>query len=108
LRYRRPKNPLRRRRSGVRAAPHSCSVKRSKAKRFSISFNQIQTTTIFRFSLRFHNPITQELTKILKRYPTVKVGKIITEKVHRGVQPKFEQEGEIYAIKTGQFKEWMY
>ncbi|MCR4321694.1 MAG: hypothetical protein NUV74_15325 [Candidatus Brocadiaceae bacterium] len=44
------------------------------------------------------------MTKILKRYPTVKVGKIITEKVRRGVQPKFEQEGEIYAIKTGQLK----
>lgn len=73
-------------------------------KYFSIPFNQIQTTIIFRFSSRFHNPTTQELTKILKRYSTVKVGKIITEKVHRGVQPKFEPEGEVYAIKTGQLK----
>lgn len=73
---------------------------------YSYSFNlqDLTNSKIFRFSARFHNPIVKELSKLLKSYNLITLKKIITEPVHRGVQPKPDEKGTVYAIKTGQLK----
>ncbi|MCD4745419.1 MAG: hypothetical protein K8R58_03885 [Bacteroidales bacterium] len=71
---------------------------------FSVQSTQIALTNILRFSSRFHNPKTRALMNIIKTIPKIKVSEVITEKVHRGVQPKIDPDGEVYGIKTGQLK----
>ena len=71
---------------------------------FPIQSSQISISNILRFSSRFHNPKTRSLMNIIKTIPKIKVSEVIKEKVHRGVQPKIDPEGEVYAIKTGQLK----
>ena len=66
--------------------------------------NQVALSSLLRFSTRFHNPMTQILMDILEATPTITVSEVITEKIHRGVQPKATLDGEVYAIKTGQLK----
>ena len=71
---------------------------------FSTPVSQVLKSNIFRFSTRFHNPFTQQLMDVLASHPTFKVNEVLSEKVVRGVQPKFEPDGDIYAIKTAQLK----
>lgn len=71
---------------------------------FSMPSNQVHRSNIFRFSSRFHNPFTQKLMDILAEYPTINVADVITEKVKRGVQPRTDPVGGVYAIKTAQLK----
>ena len=71
---------------------------------FSVQSSQIALNNILRFSSRFHNPKTRSLMNIIKTIPKIKVSEVIKEKVHRGVQPKINPDGEVYAIKTGQLK----
>ena len=73
-------------------------------KMYKIAFSQIEKSKTLRFSSRFHNPITQKLTDILFSKPTIKLNKILLEKIHRGVTPKYDLNGNIPVVKTGHLK----
>lgn len=74
------------------------------AKHYKVGLNQMVNSQILRVSSRFHNPLTQTLTKILRGKGTMQLKDILTEPIKRGVQPKADPEGEVCAIKTGQLK----
>lgn len=71
---------------------------------YDVPHEDISISDILRFSTRFHNPLTQQLTDILLSKPTIKLCEIVTQEIKRGVQPKADENGEFYAIKTGQLK----
>ena len=73
-------------------------------KHYKVNFSQVKSSKIGRISSRFHNPITQELTTVLRGKPTIQIRDITTESVQRGKQPKNDPEGVIFAIKTAQLK----
>ena len=63
----------------------------------SASFSR---SDMLRMSTRYNNNITKELAKTLGRAPTVKLGSIISEPVHRGCSPNYTADGEIPVVKT--------
>jgi type I restriction enzyme S subunit len=71
---------------------------------YQVSLSQIAKSNILRISSRFHSPKTQFLNKVLFSKPTNKIKNIITEKVHRGVSPIYNAEGEIPVVKTAHLK----
>ena len=75
-----------------------------KLKVFDINFSKLSKSEIFRFSTRFHNPITQKLMEILENIKTLKVKNILKEDIHRGASPKYDNNGNIPVIKTTHLK----
>jgi type I restriction enzyme S subunit len=71
---------------------------------YQVPLSQIAKSNILRISSRFNSPKTQFLNKILFSKPTSKIKNIITEKVHRGVSPAYNAEGEIPVVKTAHLK----
>lgn len=71
---------------------------------YKTSFSQIQKSKTLRVSSRFHNPLTQKLTNILFSKQTIKLKKILLEKVKRGINPQYDLNGNIPVIKTGHLK----
>ena len=71
---------------------------------YSCPYTNISNNNILRFSTRFHNPLTKQLTKILSSKPTLKLGGVVEQEIKRGIQPKADDNGEYYVIKTGQLK----
>lgn len=57
-----------------------------------------------RFSTRFHSPIIKKINDILLSKPFIKIAEIVTTEIKRGVQPKPDENGDVYVIKTGQLK----
>ena len=87
---------------GMTAGTQKSNAKISKY--YKVGFSQIQNSKIMRMSSRFHNPNTQDLTEFLFSKQTTKISKIITRPVKRGKQPIADEDGTVYAIKTGQLK----
>ncbi len=75
-----------------------------KLKVFNINFSDLSKSDIFRFSTRFHNSPTQKLMKILDNIKTFKLKNIIIEPIHRGNNPKYDDNGLIPVIKTNHLK----
>jgi len=71
---------------------------------FEIEFKELSRSNILRFSTRYHNPPTQKLMDFLNRIETIRVRDIITEKIHRGVSPKYSEDGDIPVVKTNHLK----
>lgn len=71
---------------------------------FETEFKELSRSSIFRFSTRFHNPPTKELMDFMDKIKTLKVKDIINEAIHRGANPKYDQNGEIPVVKTGHLK----
>jgi type I restriction enzyme S subunit len=53
-----------------------------------------------RNSLKFHYPEYCHIFDILRKYKTVKLKQLLKEPVRRGVQPEYDENGEIPVIKT--------
>lgn len=53
-----------------------------------------------RSSLKFHHPKFDFGLEKIKEFKTVKLKQLLKEPVRRGVQPEYEEEGEIQVIKT--------
>jgi type I restriction enzyme S subunit len=53
-----------------------------------------------RSSLKFHHPKFDFILEKIKEFKTVKLKQLLREPVRRGVQPEYEEEGEILVIKT--------
>ncbi len=87
---------------GMTAGTQQSNVKEKLIYQFP--FSQIAKSNIFRFSCRFHNPKTQFLNKILFSKPTIKIKNVVSEKVHRGISPDYDSNGEIPVVKTAHLK----
>ena len=57
-------------------------------------------TVEFRMTVKFQHPVYEYLPKILKHFETVKLRTLCSVPIHRGVQPLYDPDGEIYAVKT--------
>ncbi len=53
-----------------------------------------------RLSTRANNSIIKEIYKILNKVGTIQTKDIVTEPIHRGKSPEYDEEGEIPVIKT--------
>jgi len=80
------------------------SLEDRKLKVFETSFFELTRSSILRDSTRYHNPPTKKLMDFLESMKTIEVQDIITEDIHRGASPKYDENGEIPVIKTGHLK----
>jgi len=70
---------------------------------FETDFEDLSRSGIVRFSTRFHNPPTKKLMDFLDSIETLQV-KDIVESYEKGVQPKYNPEGEIPVVKIANLK----
>ncbi len=70
---------------------------------FETDFSEFAKSQILRFSTRFHNPPTKRLMEILDNIEIIKVEKII-DSFEKGVQPKYDQNGNIPVVKIANLK----
>lgn len=70
---------------------------------YNIALNEIQRSKLFRFSSRYHNPLTQQVSDILKNLPHRKVSSVI-KCIKKGVQPKYDPDGGVRVIKIANMK----
>ena len=57
-----------------------------------------------RSSLKFHHPKFDLVLEKLKEFKTVKLKQLLKEPVRRGVQPEYDEDGEIQVIKTANLR----
>lgn len=65
--------------------------------------SNISNSTNLRNSSRFHNPNSQYFYEKLTARPTIKVLDVLKE-IEKGVQPKYDSEGEIPVVKISNLK----
>lgn len=57
-------------------------------------------TVEFRMTVKFQHPRYEYLERILRRFETEKLRTSCSMPIHRGVQPLYDPDGEIYVVKT--------
>lgn len=85
----------------------SAGTQRSKEKelnKYEVMLSGITRSQILRFSARYHDPNMTFLEDILTSKPYIRIGDIVKCNIRRGVQPKYDEVGDVVVIKTGQLK----
>lgn len=57
-------------------------------------------TVEFRMTVKFQHPRYEYSERILRRFKTEKLRTLCSMPIHRGVQPLYDPDGEIYVVKT--------
>jgi type I restriction enzyme S subunit len=70
---------------------------------FETDFSELSRGNIVRFSTRYHNPPTKKLMDFLDDMDTLQV-KDVVESYEKGVQPKYNPDGEIPVVKIANLK----
>jgi len=70
---------------------------------FKTNFEELARSRIVRFSTRFHNPPTKKLMDFLDSIETIQVKDII-DCYEKGVQPKYNPDGDIPVVKIANLK----
>lgn len=70
---------------------------------FETDFSEFSRSGILRFSTRFHNTATKKLMDFLNSVKILKVSDI-TESYEKGIQPKYNLDGEIPVVKIANLK----
>ncbi len=69
-------------------------------KQYIRKLSDFQKALLIRSTVKFQHPRYEYTEKILSRYKCLKLKKVCSERIHRGVQPKYERDGDIRVIKT--------
>ena len=80
------------------------NAKEKKLRTFETDFAKITRSKILRFSTRYYNPPTIKLMYFLDSLDTLTVKDILKEEIHRGVSPKYDEDGNIPVVKTAHLK----
>jgi type I restriction enzyme, S subunit len=67
---------------------------------FKETLSNFSKSVQLRNSLKFHHPKYAYISKGLRKYKTVRLKQLLKEPVKRGVQPEYDEHGEILVIKT--------
>ena len=70
---------------------------------FETDFSELPRSDILRFSTRYHNTPTKKLMEFLDNIKTLEV-KDVVESTEKGVQPKYNTDGEISVVKIANLK----
>jgi len=79
------------------------NAKERKIRIFETNFQEISQSITLRFSTRYHNPPTKELMDFINKIKTIQV-KDIVKSYEKGIQPKYNFDGEIPVIKIANIK----
>lgn len=63
-------------------------------------FDDLGKAFLLRSTVKFQHPKYDYLNKVLSCYPCVKLKTLCAERIHRGVQPEYDTNGEVVAVKT--------
>jgi len=74
--------------------------KRAKQNRYQKAFTDLDKAFLLRTSIKFLHPKYDYLDEILSRHPWIKLKTLCAERIHRGVQPKYDTDGEVLVVKT--------
>lgn len=75
-------------------------LKKAENKQYTRKLSEFQKAIEIRSTVKFQHPRYEYLEEILPRYECLKLKKLCAEKIHRGVQPKYDRDGEIRVVKT--------
>lgn len=67
---------------------------------FKKSLSDFYKSSQLRNSLKFHHPKYGYILDVLRKYKIVKLKQLLKEPVRRGVQPEYDENGEILVVKT--------
>lgn len=62
--------------------------------------SEFQEAIQLRSTVKFQHPRYEYPKEILKKYECLKLKKLCIENIHRGVQPKYDPDGEMRVVKT--------
>jgi len=74
--------------------------KRASQKTYEKSFSDLNKAFLLRSTVKFQHPKYDYLDEILNNHPWVKLKMLCSERIHRGVQPKYDADGEVLVVKT--------
>lgn len=75
-------------------------LKKAETKQYTRKLSEFQKAIEIRSTVKFQHQRYEYLEDILPRYECLKLKKLYAEKIHRGVQPKYDRDGEIRVVKT--------
>ncbi len=75
-------------------------LSKSENKQYTRKLSEFQKAIQIRSTVKYQHPKYEYLEEILPSYECLKLKKLCTEKIHRGVQPKYDRDGEIRVVKT--------
>lgn len=70
----------------------------------NVSSSKIMNSDGLRLSARVNNDITSYLTNIVNEMPHLYVKDILTETIHRGTSPAYDENGDVSVVKTAHLK----
>lgn len=71
---------------------------------FGENLSNISKSAQLRSSLKSHHPKYEFILEKVKGYKTVKLKQLLKEPIRRGVQPEYDDEGEILVVKTANLR----
>lgn len=71
---------------------------------FKENLFNLSKSTQLRSSLKFHHPKFDFILEKVKEFKTVKLKQLLKEPVRRGVQPEYDESGEIQVVKTANLR----
>lgn len=74
--------------------------KGAKKKQYFRNFKDFQKDFLIRSTVKFQHTRYEYPEKILSKHKCLKLKKLCSEKIRRGVQPKYDKDGDILVVKT--------
>ena len=68
------------------------------------ALRNIGRSFLLRSSVKFHHPKYDYLQEILRHHPSIKLKNLCAKEIRRGVQPKYERDGDVLVVKTVNLK----
>lgn len=74
--------------------------KRAKQNIYQKAFADIDKAFLLRSTVKFQHPKYDYLHEIISRHLRVNLKMLCAERIHRGVQPRYDTDGEVLVVKT--------
>jgi len=78
--------------------------KRAMQNTYQKSFGDLDKSLLIRNSVKFHHPKYDYLNEIMSTQPFIKLKTLCISPIHRGVQPIYDNQGDIQVIKTANLR----
>lgn len=74
--------------------------KRAKQNTYQKTFTNLDKAFLLRSSVKFQHPKYDYLNEILHHRPWLRLKSLCAEPIHRGIQPEYDNNGEVLVVKT--------
>ena len=78
--------------------------RRAKQNTFRRPVTDFDRSFLLRSTVKFQHPKYDYLHEIAHRHPSIKLKNLCAEEIRRGIQPKYERDGDVLVVKTVNLK----